>query len=159
MNGPLRGVRVLDLTSVVSGPNATMMLADQGADVVKVEAPGGDIMRRGSVTPGFVSSNRSKRSIAVDLKRPTGAGILRRLIATADVLVQNFRPGVAERLGFGEEAARAIKPDLVYASISGVGETGPTSASASTTRSSRRFPASPTSSATRRPAGRGWCAR
>ena len=125
MNGPLRGVRVLDLTSVVSGPNATMMLADQGADVVKVEAPGGDIMRRGSVTPGFVSSNRSKRSIAVDLKRPTGAGILRRLIATADVLVQNFRPGVAERLGFGEEAARAIKPDLVYASISGVGETGP----------------------------------
>jgi crotonobetainyl-CoA:carnitine CoA-transferase CaiB-like acyl-CoA transferase len=125
MRGPLRGVRVLDLTSVVSGPNATMMLADQGADVVKVEAPGGDIMRRGSVTPGFVSSNRSKRSIAVDLKRPTGAGILRRLIATADVLVQNFRPGVAERLGFGEEAARAIKPDLVYASISGVGETGP----------------------------------
>lgn len=125
MNGPLRGVRVLDLTSVVSGPNATMMLADQGADVIKVEAPGGDIMRRGSFTPGFVSSNRSKRSIAVDLKRPTGAGILRRLIATADVLVQNFRPGVAERLGFGEEAARAIKPDLVYASISGVGETGP----------------------------------
>ena len=125
MNGPLRGVRVLDLTSVVSGPNATMMLADQGADVVKVEAPGGDIMRRGTVTPGFVSSNRSKRSIAVDLKQPTGAGILRRLIATADVLVQNFRPGVAERLGFGEETARAIKPDLVYASISGVGETGP----------------------------------
>ncbi|MBV1796520.1 CoA transferase [Siccirubricoccus sp. G192] len=116
---------MLDLTSVVSGPNATMMLADQGADVIKVETPGGDIMRRGGFTPGFVSSNRSKRSIAVDLKQPTGAGILRRLIATADVLVQNFRPGVADRLGFGEAAARAIRPDLVYVSISGVGETGP----------------------------------
>ncbi|WP_256444245.1 CaiB/BaiF CoA-transferase family protein [Siccirubricoccus sp. G192] len=125
MSGPLQGVRVLDLTSVVSGPNATMMLADQGADVIKVETPGGDIMRRGGFTPGFVSSNRSKRSIAVDLKQPTGAGILRRLIATADVLVQNFRPGVADRLGFGEAAARAIRPDLVYVSISGVGETGP----------------------------------
>src|SRR3954454_17035592 len=125
MSGPLQGVRVLDLTSVVSGPNATMMLADQGADVMKVETPDGDIMRRGGFTSGFVSSNRSKRSIALNLKRPTGAAVLRRLIATADVLVQNFRPGVAERLGFGEATARAIKPDLIYVSISGVGETGP----------------------------------
>src|SRR3954454_24554455 len=125
MSGPLQGVRVLDLTSVVSGPNATMMLADQGADVMKVETPDGDIMRRGGFTSGFVSSNRSKRSIALNLKRPTGAAVLRRLIATADVLVQNFRPGVAERLGFGEATARAIKPDLIYVSISGVDETGP----------------------------------
>ena len=128
-SGPLRGVRVLDLTSVVSGPNATMMLADQGADVIKVEAPGGDIMRRaatsGGFTPGFVSSNRSKRSLAVDLKQPTGAAILRRLIPVSDVLVQNFRPGVAERLGFGEADVRALNANIVYVSISGVGETGP----------------------------------
>ena len=127
--GPLTGVRVLDLTSVISGPNATMMLADQGADVIKIEAPGGDIMRRaatsGGFTPGFVNSNRSKRSVAVDLKRPAGAALLRRLIAVSDVLVQNFRPGVIERLGFGEAEVRAINPTIVYVSISGVGETGP----------------------------------
>ena len=127
--GPLSGVRVLDLTSVVSGPNATMMLADQGADVIKIEAPGGDIMRRaatsGGFTPGFVSSNRSKRSLAVDLKQPTGGAILRRLIPVSDVLVQNFRPGVAERLGFGEAAVRALNPANIYVSISGVGESGP----------------------------------
>ena len=127
--GPLTGVRVLDLTSVISGPNATMMLADQGADVIKVETPGGDIMRRavtsGGFTPGFVNSNRSKRSVAVDLKRPAGAALLRRLIAVSDVLVQNFRPGVIERLGFGEAEVRAINPLIVYVSISGVGETGP----------------------------------
>lgn len=128
-DGPLAGVRVLDLTSVISGPNATMMLADQGADVIKVEAPGGDIMRRtatsGGFTPGFINSNRSKRSIAIDLKRPAGAALLRRLIAVSDVLVQNFRPGVIERLGFGEAAVRAINPTIIYVSISGVGETGP----------------------------------
>jgi crotonobetainyl-CoA:carnitine CoA-transferase CaiB-like acyl-CoA transferase len=127
--GPLTGVRVLDLTSVVSGPNATMMLADQGADVIKVETPGGDIMRQaatsGGFTPGFVSSNRSKRSIAIDLKQPTGAAVLRRLVAVSDVLVQNFRPGVADRLGFGEAEVRAINPAIVYVSISGVGESGP----------------------------------
>lgn len=127
--GPLSGVRVLDLTSVISGPNATMMLADQGADVIKVETPGGDIMRRaatsGGFTPGFVNSNRSKRSVAIDLKRPAGAALLRRLIAVSDVLVQNFRPGVIERLGFGETEVRAINPTIVYVSISGVGETGP----------------------------------
>ena len=127
--GPLSGVRVLDLTSVISGPNATMMLADQGADVIKVETPGGDIMRRaatsGGFTPGFVNSNRSKRSVAVDLKRPAGAALLRRLIGVSDVLVQNFRPGVIERLGFGEADARVINPTIIYVSINGVGETGP----------------------------------
>ncbi len=125
MSGPLSGVRVLDLTSVVSGPHAAMILADQGADVIKVEAPEGDIMRRGAMSPGFVSSNRGKRSIVLDLKQPEALATLRKLIATADVLVQNFRPGVADRLGFGEPAARAINPGLIYVSISGVGEIGP----------------------------------
>lgn len=123
--GPLRGVKVLDLTSVVSGPHAAMILADQGADVIKVETPEGDIMRRGSMTPGFVSSNRGKRSIVLDLKKPSNLAVLHRLIAVSDVLVQNFRPGVADRLGFGEPAARGINPGLIYVSISGVGETGP----------------------------------
>jgi crotonobetainyl-CoA:carnitine CoA-transferase CaiB-like acyl-CoA transferase len=125
MSGPLRGVKVLDLTSVVSGPHAAMILADQGADVIKVESPEGDIMRRGGMTTGFVSSNRGKRSIVLDLKQPEAVNVLRRLIAVSDVLVQNFRPGVAERLGFGEPAARAINPGLIYVSISGVGESGP----------------------------------
>ena len=125
MTGPLRGVKVLDLTSVVSGPHAAMILSDQGADVIKVEAPEGDIMRRGSMTPGFVSSNRGKRSIVLNLKRPEELSVLHHLIAVSDVLVQNFRPGVADRLGFGEPAARTINPMLIYVSISGVGETGP----------------------------------
>ena len=125
MSGPLRGVKVLDLTSVVSGPHAAMILCDQGADVIKVEAPEGDIMRRGGMTAGFVSSNRGKRSIVLDLKQPGALTVLRRLIAASDVLVQNFRPGVAERLGFGEAEARQINPGLIYVSISGVGETGP----------------------------------
>jgi crotonobetainyl-CoA:carnitine CoA-transferase CaiB-like acyl-CoA transferase len=125
MSGPLRGVKVLDLTSVVSGPHAAMILCDQGAEVIKVEAPEGDIMRRGSMTPGFVSSNRGKRSIVLDLKQQDALAVLHKLIAVSDVLVQNFRPGVAERLGFGEPAARAINPGLIYVSISGVGETGP----------------------------------
>ena len=125
MSGPLTGVRVLDLPSVVSGPHAAMILADQGADVIKVESPEGDIMRRGSMTPGFVSSNRGKRSIVLDLKQKDALATLHKLIAASDVLVQNFRPGVAERLGFGEPAARAFNPGLIYVSISGVGETGP----------------------------------
>jgi crotonobetainyl-CoA:carnitine CoA-transferase CaiB-like acyl-CoA transferase len=125
MTGPLRGVKVLDLTSVVSGPHAAMILSDQGADVIKVEAPEGDIMRRGGITPGFVSSNRGKRSIVLNLKKSAELSVLHRLIAVNDVLVQNFRPGVADRLGFGEHAARAINPALIYVSISGVGETGP----------------------------------
>jgi crotonobetainyl-CoA:carnitine CoA-transferase CaiB-like acyl-CoA transferase len=125
MSGPLTGVKVLDLTSVVSGPHAAMILADQGADVIKVESPEGDIMRRGSMTPGFVSSNRGKRSIVLDLKQKDALATLHKLIAVSDVLVQNFRPGVADRLGFGEPAARKINPGLIYVSISGVGETGP----------------------------------
>ena len=114
MPGPLADIRVLDLTSVVSGPLATMFLADQGADVIKIEPLGGDITRRsrqsisasGEFSALFVSTNRGKRSLALDLKRPEAAEIMRKLIAGSDVLVQNFRPGRMERLGFGEPALR-----------------------------------------------------
>ena len=129
MPGPLEGIRVIDLTTVISGPVCTMILADQGADVVKVEPPGGEIARRtagdGEFTAMFVSANRGKRSIALDLKQPAALQALRRLIARADVLVQNFRPGTMERLGLGEPALRATNPGLIYVSISGVGDTGP----------------------------------
>src|SRR5258708_128783 len=133
MPGPLAGIRVLDLTSVVSGPLATMLLADQGADVIKIEPLGGDITRRsrqsisasGEFSALFLSTNRGKRSLALDLKRPEAAKIMRKLIAGSDVLVQNFRPGTMERLGFGEPARRELNPRLIYVSISGVGESGP----------------------------------
>jgi crotonobetainyl-CoA:carnitine CoA-transferase CaiB-like acyl-CoA transferase len=129
MPGPLDGIRVIDMTTVISGPVCTMLLADQGADVIKVEPPGGDIARPtagdGEFTAMFVSSNRGKRSIALDLKRPAALEAVRRLIAGADVLVQNFRPGTMERLGLDEPAMRALNPGLIYMSISGVGETGP----------------------------------
>lgn len=133
MPGPLAGVRVLDLTSVVSGPLATMFLADQGAEVIKIEPLGGDITRRsrqsisasGEFSALFVSSNRGKRSLALDLKRSEAAEIMRKLITDSDVLVQNFRPGTMERLGLGEPALRELNPRLIYVSISGVGESGP----------------------------------
>jgi crotonobetainyl-CoA:carnitine CoA-transferase CaiB-like acyl-CoA transferase len=133
MPGPLAGIRVIDLTSVVSGPLATMFLADQGADVIKIEPLGGDITRRsrqsisasGEFSALFVSTNRGKRSLALDLKRPEAAKIMRKLTAGSDVLVQNFRPGTMERLGFGEPALRELNPRLIYVSISGVGESGP----------------------------------
>jgi crotonobetainyl-CoA:carnitine CoA-transferase CaiB-like acyl-CoA transferase len=129
MPGPLEGIRVIDLTTVISGPVCTMLLADQGADVIKVEPPGGDIARRtsgdGEFSAMFVSSNRGKRSIALDLKQPAALEALHRLIVTADVLVQNFRPGTMERLGLDEATMRAANAGLVYVSISGVGDTGP----------------------------------
>ena len=110
MPGPLSGVRVLDLTGVVSGPFATMFLADQGADVIKIEPIGGDITRRsrasidknGEFSALFTSSNRGKRSLSIDVKSEAGREVLARLVAQADVLVQNFRPGTMERLGRGE---------------------------------------------------------
>ena len=128
--GPLSGIRVIDLTSMISGPVATMMLADQGADVIKVESLAGDLVRgtgpnRSGITSTFISSNRSKRGMALNLKTPEGAEILRDLIRTADVLVQNFRPGTIERMGFGEEAVRAQRDDIIYVSISGFGDGGP----------------------------------
>ena len=130
MTGPLTGVRILDLTTMVSGPMATMMLADQGADVIKIESPRGDHMRQVSsmnrgMSASFLSCNRSKRSLALDIKQPEGLAIVERLVATADVLVQNFRPGAIARMGLGEAAVREIRPDIVFVSISGFGETGP----------------------------------
>ncbi|MFY9952673.1 CaiB/BaiF CoA transferase family protein [Bradyrhizobium sp.] len=133
MSGPLSGVRVLDLTGVVSGPFATMFLADQGADVLKIEPIDGDITRRSRAPIGktnefsalFISSNRGKRSLAVDIKHETGREILTRLAGQADVLVQNFRPGTMERLGLGPDQLRARHPRLIYVSISGVGDSGP----------------------------------
>ena len=111
MAGPLEAVRVLDLTTMVAGPVATRMLADQGADVIKIESPSGDLMRhfnpiRNGMSASFLSCNRNKRSLAVDLKAAEGLVIVHKLIATADVLVHNFRPGAAERIGLGEDAVR-----------------------------------------------------
>jgi len=133
MPGPLNGVTVLDLTGVVSGPFATMFLADQGADVLKIEPIGGDITRRsratidkkGEFSALFISSNRGKRSLSVDIKSEAGREVLAKLVAKADVLVQNFRPGTMQRLGLGAEELRRRHPRLIYVSISGVGETGP----------------------------------
>ncbi|GKQ51992.1 CaiB/BaiF CoA-transferase family protein [Bradyrhizobium sp. Ce-3] len=133
MPGPLAGVRVLDLTGVVSGPFATMFLADQGADVLKVEPIGGDITRRsranvdktGEFSALFISSNRGKRSLSIDMKTDAGREVLGKLVMQADVLVQNFRPGTMERLGLGPDQVRQKNPRLIYVSISGVGEDGP----------------------------------
>jgi crotonobetainyl-CoA:carnitine CoA-transferase CaiB-like acyl-CoA transferase len=130
MAGALEGVRVLDLTTMVAGPVATMMLADQGADVIKIEPPRGDLMRhfsrgRNGMNASFLSCNRNKRSLAVDLKSDDGLQILKRLIATAQVFVHNFRPGIAERMGLGEEVVRAVRHDIVYVSITGYGTSGP----------------------------------
>ncbi|MGY3585889.1 crotonobetainyl-CoA:carnitine CoA-transferase CaiB-like acyl-CoA transferase [Bradyrhizobium sp. USDA 4341] len=133
MPGPLAGVRVLDLTGVVSGPFATMFLADQGADVLKVEPIGGDITRRsranvdktGEFSALFISSNRGKRSLAIDMKTDAGRDVLGKLVLQSDVLVQNFRPGTMERLGLGPDEVRKKNPRLIYVSISGVGEDGP----------------------------------
>jgi crotonobetainyl-CoA:carnitine CoA-transferase CaiB-like acyl-CoA transferase len=129
--GPLEGIRIVDLTSMLSGPWATMILADQGADVIKVEEPQrGDHTRsygnqRRGFSASFLNLNRNKRSVGIDLKSPQGVDLLKRLAATADVIVQNFRPGVVERLGIDEAAIRAVAPAIVYVSINGFGEKGP----------------------------------
>ena len=131
MPGPLDGYRVIDMTSVVSGPLSTMILADQGAEVIKIENPaGGDFTRamsnrRGGFSASFLNNNRSKRSVAVNTKDPRGMDIVRGLLRDADVFVQNMRPGVIERMGLGEDEVREIRPDIVYVSISGFGERGP----------------------------------
>src|SRR5271168_5155924 len=119
MPGPLDGIRVIDLTQMISGPMATMILADQGADVIKVEPPGiGDLTRalagrRRGMSPTFAIANRNKRSVAINLKDARGIELLKRMVAQADLFVQNFRPGTVERMGIGEKALRAVKPDLV----------------------------------------------
>lgn len=130
MPGPLHGIRVLDLSGMISGPLGAMILADQGADVIKIESPVGDssravATRRGGFSASFLNNNRNKRSVVLDLKKPGARDVLLRLFATADVVLQNFRPGVADRLGIGYADAKAVKPDIIYASICGFGETGP----------------------------------
>ena len=130
--GPLTGLKVIDLTHVMAGPTCSLMLADMGAEVIKVEkTPSGDDSRHmippklGDETAAFLMMNRNKRGIVLDLKTEGGKTILRRLIATADVLVENFAPGVMERLGFGYEDLRKDSPSLIYCSLSGFGRTGP----------------------------------
>ena len=130
--GPLAGLKVVDLTHVMAGPTCTLMLADMGADVIKIEkSPAGDDSRHmippkiGDETAAFLMMNRNKRGIVLDLKTEGGKKILRRLIASADVLVENFAPGAMERLGFGYEELRKEHPALIYCSLSGFGRTGP----------------------------------
>lgn len=131
MSGPLAGVRIVDMTTMLSGPWATMILADQGADVIKVEAPDqGDHVRglgnrRGGMSSMFLNINRNKRSIALNLKDAAGVDALKKLASTADVFVQNFRPGVVERLGIGPDPLLTLNPALIYVSISGFGDKGP----------------------------------
>ena len=129
--GPLAGIRVLDFTTVVSGPLCTMVLGDLGADVVKVEAPRGDSARRmgppfrGGHSPVWAQFNRNKRDVVIDLQQPAGVAVARRIAARADAVVENFRPGVADRLGIGYAALSAENPRLVYTAISGYGPDGP----------------------------------
>ncbi|MCS5618721.1 MAG: CoA transferase [Myxococcota bacterium] len=129
MAGALSGFRIIDVTQVISGPLATRILADQGADVIKVEPPIGDILRHMGGVPGlsptFTTTNRSKRSIVLDLKTDAGLDAIKRMIKGADVFVQNSRPGAIEAMGLSEAELRAINPRLVYVSISGFGEEGP----------------------------------
>lgn len=135
MGASLQGIRVLDLTNVLAGPFACHQLAHMGADVIKVESrQGGDLARQLGADPelnrrhmgvSFLAQNPGKRSITVDLKKPAGKEVLRRLVRSADVLVENFRPGVMQRLGLGYESLLADNPRLVYCAISGFGQDGP----------------------------------
>ena len=131
MPGPLEGYRVIDFTNVIAGPYATMILADQGADVIKIEAPQRPDHTRhagnsqNGLRAAFLNNNRNKRSVAIDVKSDAGREVLKKLVATADVFIQNFRPGVVERLRISEQELRSIKPDLIYVSMSGWGENGP----------------------------------
>ena len=129
-HGPLSGIKVLDLTAMVSGPVCTMMLGDQGADVIKIEPLDGELTRKvgnsnNGMTTTFLCCNRSKRSLALDLKKQNGINILKKLIKTADVLVQNFRPGTMKRMGLSYEQVTKINKKIIYASISGFGDKGP----------------------------------
>lgn len=130
VNGPLHGLRVIDLTRVLSGPFCTMILGDLGADVVKVEPPKGDPVRaQGTMTDGvsgyFAGFNRNKRSVVLDLYSQAGRAVLRRMLADADVLVENFRPGTLDKLGLDAATLKTLNPRLIVASINGYGSTGP----------------------------------
>jgi len=129
--GPLHGIKIIDMTSVLMGPFATLSLGDMGADVIKIEAPQGDLVREigpgrhADMGPIFLNANRSKRSIALDLKKPAGLNVLHRLLADADVLVYNVRPNAMARLGLDYETVAAINPRIVYAGLFGFGQDGP----------------------------------
>src|SRR5437899_4876662 len=131
MNSPLEGVRVVDFTTTIAGPHCTRLLADCGAEVIKLEAPdGGDMMRsrpplREGASSSFGQLNTGKKSVVLDLKRPEAIDIVKRLVETADVVVENFRPGVMQRFGLDYPSLKAIKRDLVFCAISGYGQTGP----------------------------------
>lgn len=128
--GPLGGLRVLDLSAYIAGPYGCSLLADQGAEVIKIEPPAGDNLRKYPSTleaesRAFLGVNRSKRGLVLDLKKPDELQVLLALVRTADVLVHNFRPSVAPRLGIGYEQLQAVNPRLIYCSVSGYGESGP----------------------------------
>ena len=131
MSGPFKGIKVLELTSTVSGPFAGMILADQGADVIKVEPPGiGDLARfMGTIKDGmgamFSTLNRNKKCICLDFKNTEDLEIFKQLASSADVLIENYRPGIVKKLGIDYETLSALNPDLIYCSISGYGQTGP----------------------------------
>jgi crotonobetainyl-CoA:carnitine CoA-transferase CaiB-like acyl-CoA transferase len=130
MTSTFAGLRVLDFTTTIAGPHCTRLLADLGAEVIKVEAPEGDMMRtrpplRAGASTSFGQLNAGKKSLVLDLKAPAAVGAVKRLAATADVVVENFRPGVMQRFGIGYEALQVVKPDLIYCAISGYGQTGP----------------------------------
>jgi crotonobetainyl-CoA:carnitine CoA-transferase CaiB-like acyl-CoA transferase len=128
---PLKGVRVLDLTSIVVGPVATQFMGDYGADVIKVEAPGGDLLRRlggqsksGTLSPKFMNLNRNKRSLCLDMKAPGAKAVVDRLLETSDIVVTNMRPGALQRLGLDYETAKAKRPDIIYCHVVGFGTEG-----------------------------------
>ena len=130
MEGPLSGFKILDLSAVLSGPLATMWLADQGAEVFKVEPFHGDIVRYmgggdSGISPSFLSANRGKKAISINLKTDKGTDVIRKIAAEVDVFVQNFRPGAIDRMGLGYDVISRINPRIVYCSISGFGDTGP----------------------------------
>src|ERR1700758_5291397 len=130
MESALDGGRVLDFTTTIAGPHCARLLADLGAEVIKIEAPEGDMMRtrpplRAGASTSFGQLNAGKKSVVLDLKSPQGVEAARRLVATADVVVENFRPGVMRRFGLDYPALKEIKSDLVYCAISGYGQTGP----------------------------------
>jgi crotonobetainyl-CoA:carnitine CoA-transferase CaiB-like acyl-CoA transferase len=132
MTGALEHLRVLDFTTTIAGPHCTRLLADLGAEVIKIEAPEGDMMRtrpplRNGASTSFGQLNAGKKSIVLDLKTPPAVEAVRRLVATADVVVENFRPGVMRRFGLDHEALAPIRPELIYCAISGYGQTGPSS--------------------------------
>ena len=130
MTSALEGLRIVDFTTTIAGPHCTRLLADLGAEVIKVEAPEGDMMRsrpplRAGASTSFGQLNTGKKSVVLDLKRPAAVAAARRLVASADVLVENFRPGVMQRFGLDYPVLKALKPNLVYCAISGYGQSGP----------------------------------